>query len=77
MRYLVVVLMLSGCANDARRAPESFDAASREPVCARSCLDSYSRCISGVSGLSGSVANATFEACQLNTKQCLSTCPAK
>jgi hypothetical protein len=70
------LLLLAGCA-DARRGPETFDAARYEPTCARQCLDGYNRCISGMSGISGSIATAQMQACDLNSRQCLSTCPAK
>jgi hypothetical protein len=63
MRYLVVLLLVSGCAAD-------LHADQYEGACARQCLAVNSDCISRQpAGFRG--------ACDDNARQCLSTCPAK
>jgi hypothetical protein len=76
MRYLLV-LMLAGCSYQAATGPESFDAAKYEPVCARQCLAGYSQCVGGGQTYNSMASNSAYIACSANTKQCLSTCPAK
>lgn len=76
MRYLFV-LLLAGCSYNAATDPESFDATKYEPTCARQCLGSYSTCVSGSATYNSMAANSAYIACSANTKQCLSTCPAK
>lgn len=75
---LVTMLALAGCANPAAQAPDTFDAAAYEPVCARQCLGQYSICTGNV-GSTGNrlIAGDVLQACQSNTRQCLSTCPPK
>lgn len=77
MRYLFV-LLLAGCASQAAREPDSFDAASREPRCARECLAANSTCLSAPRYTENRmIAGDQIRACNANTRQCLSTCPAK
>lgn len=83
MRFLLALLsasvILAGCASDAARAPATFNAADREPVCARGCLANYSSCVAGVPAMGNNrlIAGDVLNACQSNTRQCLSTCPQK
>lgn len=77
MRYLFV-LMLAGCASQAAREPDAFDAASREPKCARECLASNSACLSAPRYTDNRlIANDLIRACNATARQCLSTCPQK
>lgn len=78
MRFAFLFLILAGCASQAAKEPESFDAASKEPVCARQCLGGYSACM-GNAGVTTNrlIASDMLNACQANTRQCLSTCPAR
>ena len=79
MRYAAMFLLLSGCAlHEAQTGADRFDVASREPVCARGCLQNYGACTNGVAGTGNRfVANDMLAACNANTQQCLSTCPKK
>lgn len=78
--YLLLVMMLAlvGCANPAAQAPDSFNAAGREPSCARECLAGYNTCTGGIRQTENRlIASDVLTACQANTRQCLSTCPPK
>ena len=77
MKYLFVLLTLTGCAYGAASGPESFDASAYEPKCARSCLLGYDSCIAGGSTYNSMAANSAYIACNSNTRQCLSTCPKR
>lgn len=78
MYRCLIVLLLVGCANPNVRNPDAFDASRYEPSCARQCLGQYSTCISAVgAGDNRIIANDVMLTCQANTRQCLSTCPAK
>lgn len=78
MKSYLVVLLLAGCASQAAREPDSFNAASREPACARKCLDSNSACLTGgMASQSRLATNDIIRACNANARQCLSTCPAR
>jgi len=73
MRALVALLFLSGCA-----VPVPLDVSSREPVCARRCLEVQAACISRAGIAADRIAASNvLQACRENTGQCLSTCPAK
>lgn len=78
MRYLILIL-LAGCASSqASREADTFNAASKEPVCARSCLANYTACASTAGGSKHRSATIdVLNACQAGTRQCLSTCPDK
>lgn len=78
LRHALVVL-LAGCAsNPYPEGPATFDAGSREPLCARQCTESYSVCVSGARGTDNRVqANDILRTCQANTRQCLQTCPRR
>jgi len=73
MRVLVALLFLFGCA-----APAPLDVSSREPTCARRCLEVQSSCVS-TAGITGNrmVAGDVLRACRENVEQCLSTCPPR
>ena len=74
-RAALLATLLAGCAGPPTHGPETFDT-SREPVCTRGCLGSYSTCISGIGGAAHPrVGWDVLSACQANTQQCLSTCP--
>lgn len=77
MRYLIV-LLLAGCASPGPAEVDSFNAASREPVCARKCLDANSVCMGGAGGTNNRlIANDIIQTCNANARQCLTTCPTK
>ena len=65
---LLVVLTLTGCA----APPPMVNASSREPVCAKGCLQVYSQCLSGL----GIPSNA-IGFCVVNHRHCLLICQAK
>ena len=73
--WTILLLLLAGCA--ATPLPQ-LDVSSREPVCARRCLEIHSSCISGAgAAFYPAVAVSTLNACHSNAQQCLSLCPAK
>lgn len=75
MKYplIALVTLLAGCA-----APAPLDVSSREPACARRCLEIHSQCAS-TAGIAAHpvVAGDVLRACRENAENCLSTCPAK
>lgn len=77
MRFAFLFLILTGCASQAAKAPETFDAASKEPVCARQCLAGYSNCIGAAVGTHPASANNIMVACDAAARQCLNTCPSR
>lgn len=73
IRALTVVLAasLAGCAYSIA----DVDLSNVEPVCARSCTNTYSACVSG--GNQVGAKTETLRACREGYVACLATCPAK
>lgn len=78
MRYLIV-LLLAGCASPGPAQVDAFDTASKDPVCARQCLESNALCMTSIRGTSNNrlIANDIIQTCNANARQCLSTCPTR
>lgn len=78
MRRALLLLMLAGCASPGAHAPDDFNAASKEPGCARECLAGYNTCTGGIRQTNNRlITGDVLTACQANTRQCLSTCPTR
>lgn len=74
----LLLLLLAGCASQAAQAPDTFNAAAYEPVCARQCLTSYSTCAGSMQATNNRlISSDMLQACQGAARQCLSTCPSK
>jgi len=68
---LAIAAALAGCA-----APAPLDVSSREPVCARRCLEVQSSCVSTGATFRGATLSLQ-RACRENAENCLSTCPPR
>lgn len=77
MKWFLLVL-LAGCASPMASAPDSFNASTKEPRCARECLGQYAICTSNAGSTPNRIVTGDIlTACQANTRQCLATCPEK
>ena len=75
---IFLVLFAFGCASEQAQAPMTFNAAEREPVCARGCLGQYSGCASGSRAADNRMLlGDVLRACAGAARQCLSTCEVR
>jgi hypothetical protein len=69
------VCLIAGCA---REPLPPMDLESRDQVCARSCLNAQSNCISQAGFTTNRlVANDVLRACRVTAGRCVDTCPTK
>lgn len=71
MKYLLLSLLLTGCAYSI----ENINVSNSEPTCVRECSKNYSACVSG--GPAVGAKTETLRACRESYQVCINTCPAK